>query len=255
MEVTDKTRADVKGGTLIDYGGHIRLLELAQVPKDFVEEFKSIKKFRIFNTNNLWIKLSAIERFVGQKVLQMEIIQNPKMLDDGRNVLQLETAAGAAIKHAAHAIGINVPRSRFLPVKGTSDLFLIMSNLYRQDQGTLVMSPLRVFDTVPLVKLGSEFRKVSQFLARFANIPDILELDHLTVTGDVTFGKNVVLKVRAAASRIGCGGAAAADSARPTGATQGTVIIVANYGDHIDIPAGAVFENQIVSGSLRILDH
>ena len=38
--------------------------------------------------------------------------------------------------------------------------------------------------------------QVQQFLARFENIPDMLELDHLTVSGDVTFGKNVSLKVR-----------------------------------------------------------
>ena len=31
MEVTDKTRADVKGGTLIQYEGKLRLLEVAQV--------------------------------------------------------------------------------------------------------------------------------------------------------------------------------------------------------------------------------
>ena len=31
MEVTDKTKADVKGGTLIDYEGQMRLLEIAQV--------------------------------------------------------------------------------------------------------------------------------------------------------------------------------------------------------------------------------
>ena len=31
MEVTDKTRADVKGGTLIQYDSHLRLLEAAQV--------------------------------------------------------------------------------------------------------------------------------------------------------------------------------------------------------------------------------
>lgn len=36
---------------------------------------------------------------------------------------------------------------------------------------------------------------------------------------------------------------------------QGTVIIIANHGDRIDIPAGAVLENKIVSGNLRILDH
>lgn len=31
MEVTDKTRADVKGGTLVGYEGRLRLLEIAQV--------------------------------------------------------------------------------------------------------------------------------------------------------------------------------------------------------------------------------
>lgn len=36
MEVTDKTRADVKGGTLVNYEGKLRLLEMAQVPKDHV---------------------------------------------------------------------------------------------------------------------------------------------------------------------------------------------------------------------------
>ena len=38
--------------------------------------------------------------------------------------------------------------------------------------------------------------KVHSFLERFQTIPDILELDHLTVSGDVTFGKGVILKVR-----------------------------------------------------------
>ena len=36
MEVTDKTKADVKGGTLIEYDGGIRLLEIAQVPAEHV---------------------------------------------------------------------------------------------------------------------------------------------------------------------------------------------------------------------------
>lgn len=46
MEVTDKTRADVKGGTLIEYDDRLMLLEIAQVPKDYVDEFKSVSKFR-----------------------------------------------------------------------------------------------------------------------------------------------------------------------------------------------------------------
>ena len=59
MEVTDKTKADVKGGTLIDYDGTIRLLEVAQVPNEHIEDFKSVRKFKIFNTNNLWVNLKG----------------------------------------------------------------------------------------------------------------------------------------------------------------------------------------------------
>jgi len=117
-----------------------------------------------------------------------------------------------------------------LPVKMTSDLLLVMSNLYSLDNGSLCMSNKRMFASTPLVKLGGkEFKKVKDFLIRFGSIPDMLELDHLTVSGDVTFGKGVSLR--------------------------GTVIIIANHGDRIDIPAGAVLENKIVSGNLRILDH
>uniref|UniRef100_A0A914X1B1 UTP--glucose-1-phosphate uridylyltransferase n=1 Tax=Plectus sambesii TaxID=2011161 RepID=A0A914X1B1_9BILA len=160
MEVTDKTRADVKGGTLIQYEDRLMLLEIAQVPKDFVDEFKSVSKFRIFNTNNLWAKLSAIKRLVESNAIDLEVIVNPKHLASGLNVIQLETAAGAAIKNFKGACGINVPRSRFLPVKKTSDLLLLMSNLYDIDGGNLTLSALRSFPTTPLVKLGSSFDKV-----------------------------------------------------------------------------------------------
>lgn len=230
MEVTDKTHADVKGGTLVKYENHVRLLEIAQVPKAHVDEFKSVKKFKIFNTNNLWISLAEIKRLIDSRALDMEIIVNSKHLDSGLDIIQLETAVGSAMKNFSGALGINVPRSRFLPVKKTSDLLLVMSNLYSLQNGTLTMNPLRSFPTVPLVKLGdSHFSKVRDFLSRFASIPDLVELNHLTVSGDVTFGNGVSLK--------------------------GTVIIIANHGERIDIPSGAILENKIVSGNLRILDH
>merc|ERR1719431_217706 len=178
MEVTDKTRADVKGGTLIQYEGKLRLLEAAQVPKEHEEDFKSVKKFNVFNTNNLWISLPAIQRVVDEHTLDMEIIVNPKQLNGSVNVYQLETAVGAAMKCFDKASGINVPRSRFLPVKKTSGLLLVMSNLYSLDHGSLIMSPKRMFPSTPLVKLGdNHFKKVSDFLSRFGSIPDLLELD------------------------------------------------------------------------------
>lgn len=58
MEVTDKTKADVKGGTLINYEGNVRLLEIAQVPSDHVEDFKSVRKFKIFSESTS-LSLSA----------------------------------------------------------------------------------------------------------------------------------------------------------------------------------------------------
>ena len=36
---------------------------------------------------------------------------------------------------------------------------------------------------------------------------------------------------------------------------KGTVIVIANHGDRIDIPAGSCLENKIVSGNMRIMDH
>ncbi|KAJ3101870.1 UTP-glucose-1-phosphate uridylyltransferase [Phlyctochytrium planicorne] len=229
MEVTDKTKADIKGGTIIDYGGQVRLLEIAQVPAEHVDDFKSIKKFKIFNTNNLWVNLRAIKRLLDDSAFNMEIIENLKTTEGGEKVIQLETAVGASIKHFNGAHGVNVPRSRFLPVKSTSDLFLITSDLYSLHHGELIMNPKRQFGGIPVVKLGDHFKKVGHFLSRFKSPPHILELDHLTVSGDVAFGSDVVLR--------------------------GTVIVVANHGARIDIPSGAILDDKVVSGNLRILDH
>lgn len=139
MELTDKTKADVKGGTIIDYEGQVRLLEIAQVPSEHVEDFKSIRKFAYFNTNSIYVHLpvralhsvvflgstditylQALKRIMSSEGLELDIIINPKVADDGTAVIQLETAIGAAIKHFKNAHGVNVPRSRFLPVRRMS---------------------------------------------------------------------------------------------------------------------------------------
>lgn len=75
-----------QGGTLIQYEGKLRLLEIAQVPKAHVDEFKSVSKFKIFNTNNLWISLPAIKRLQEQNAMDMEIIVNPKVSEEELNI-------------------------------------------------------------------------------------------------------------------------------------------------------------------------
>lgn len=53
---------------------------------------------------------------------------------------------------------------------------------------------------MPLVKLGDHFAHIQDYLERVPNgIPDILQLEHLTVAGDVIFGANVTLKVQSVA--------------------------------------------------------
>ena len=79
MEVTAKTRSDVKGGTLIQYNNALRLLEIAEVPKEHEDDFKSITKFKVFNTNNLWARLTAIDHLVKEGGLSMSIIVNKKV--------------------------------------------------------------------------------------------------------------------------------------------------------------------------------
>lgn len=76
-------------------------------------------------TYSLWVSLRAIKRVMDNDGMDLEIIVNNKVADNGEAVIQLETAVGAAVKHFDRAIGINVPRSRFLPVKSCSDLLLI----------------------------------------------------------------------------------------------------------------------------------
>ncbi|CAI8030193.1 UTP--glucose-1-phosphate uridylyltransferase, partial [Geodia barretti] len=122
--------------------------------------------------------------------------------------------------------GINVPRSRFLPVKKTSDLLVVMSNLFQLRDGTLVQNPARLYPELPLVKLGEHF-----FMKRFHCTASVSLFDLQSFTY-IQPGLNSLVCV----------------------VTQGTVIIIANHGDRIDIPSGAMLENKIVSGNLRILD-
>lgn len=231
MEVTDKTRADIKGGTLIDYEDKLSLLEIAQVPSDKKNEFTSVRKFKIFNTNSVWINLKKLKNLLKEKKLVLDVIENKKNVDGiDEQVIQLETAMGAAIKYFPNAVGMIVPRSRFLPVKTCSDLFLIRSNLYTEKNGYLSLSSKRMFNSPPLVKLlGKKYKNIESFEQMFKTIPDVLELDHLTVSGNITFGRNVSLK--------------------------GTVIIIADDKSTIHIPDGAILEDNILYGNLPTIEH
>jgi UTP--glucose-1-phosphate uridylyltransferase len=172
----------------------------------------------------------VFEAFLGgpTALTTMDLIVNQKKLD-GKPVIQLETAAGSAIKCFQNPQALVVPRSRFIPVKNTNDLFLVRSNLYVLEGWRISFNPLRQLDVLPRVRFGHRFQSVEDFLLRVPSNIDVIDLDHLTVSGDVWFGNHVVLR--------------------------GAVIIIAELGERIDIPDHTVLENKIVTGHIRVLDH
>ncbi len=196
MEVTPKTAADVKGGTLVRRGGRLELLEIAQVPEEHVAEFQDVDTFPVFNTNNLWIDLAALAERLGQGALDLPLIVNRKEVA-GEAVVQLETAMGAAIGSFERAAGLVVDRRRFAPVKTTDDLVVRRSDLYVPGaQSPLEPSPARDPSLgPPVIRLDPAYYKsVPDLDLRIPHPLGLIEARSLEVRGDVRFGKDVAVK-------------------------------------------------------------
>lgn len=201
MEVCDRTAADRKGGHLARLaGGRLVLRESAQCADDDADAFQDIELHRYFNTNNLWLDLEALAQALDRRdgVLGLAMIRNRKTVDprdaSSPAVYQLETAMGSAIEVFEGAEALRVPRSRFAPVKTTSDLLAVRSDDYVLDDGyRIVPSPARVGEAA-VVELDPRFyRLIDQFEARFAaGVPSLVGCDRLRVRGDVHFGGEVV---------------------------------------------------------------
>ncbi len=183
MEVVEKTLQDVKGGTLINYNERINLLEVAQVPKEHLNEFYDIKTFKYFNTNNIWLNLDMLNDDIN-----MEVIYNPKKLTDGTEIIQLEVAMGSAIKSFENSSIIVVNRNRFKPVKKCQDLFLLQSGLYELDDAFNLICKV---DNLPLIKFSDNYKKLNDFQKAFPNgIPKINNLKSLIVNSFRIFDEN-----------------------------------------------------------------
>ncbi|HYN91026.1 MAG TPA: UTP--glucose-1-phosphate uridylyltransferase [Thermoleophilaceae bacterium] len=203
-EVVDRTEGDRKGGHLArrrDDGGLV-LRETAQVPDEDQDAFEDIERHRFFNCNNIWVNLRALERALEERggVLGLPMIVNRKTVDpadpSSPEVLQLETAMGAAIGVFDGAGAVHVPRSRFAPVKTTSHLLVVRSDAYElAEDWTVQLASGR--DAAPLVELSAEFKLLRDFEERFpAGPPSLVEAERLEVEGDVRFGRDVRVRGR-----------------------------------------------------------
>jgi UTP--glucose-1-phosphate uridylyltransferase len=203
MEVTDRTEADRKGGhlALLRAGGHV-LRETAQTPEEDLAALQDITRHRYVNTNNLWIDLRALDSVLRERggVLGLPLIVNRKTVDPGDKstpeVFQLETAMGAAIGVFDGAQPVRVPRQRFSPVKTTEDLLALRSDAYvLAEDARVELAPARD-GRPPVVNLdGDHYKLLRDFEARFPEgAPSLVGCERLTVSGDVTFGRGVVVR-------------------------------------------------------------
>ena len=194
-EMCRRTPADVKGGHLAvrKSDGRIILRDTAQTPGDQMHYFTDQFRHPFFHTNNLWFDLKVLRDTLAERggILGLPLIKNSKTVDPADSsstpVIQLETAMGAAVEAFEGATAIEVPRSRFLPVKTTNDLLLVRSDVYEvDDDGLLRMVPERACT----VNLDPRFyKKIQDFEARFpGGVPSIKDARSLTVDGDWTFG-------------------------------------------------------------------
>ena len=204
-EVTERTEADKKGGhiaVLKETGGLI-LRETAQTPDEDMDAFTDVDRHPYFHVNNLWVDLDALDRLLRERdgVVGLPMIVNEKTVDPSDSssppVYQLETAMGAAIGVFEGARAIRVPRSRFVPVKKTSDLLVLRSDAYALGDGARI-ELARGRSSPPLVELDDEhYKLLGDFDARFpAGPPSLAEADRLEVVGDVRFGRGVTVRGR-----------------------------------------------------------
>jgi len=204
MEVVEGTAADRKGGHIARRieDATMVLRETAQTPPEDQDSFRDYRRWRYYNTNNLWVDLKLLEETLTRHhgVLQLPLIVNPKTVDprdpSSPAVVHLESAMGAAISSFAGARILRVPRSRFIPVKTTDDLLVLRSDVYSLTTDLLVQPVAARANDLPLVELDPKYYKLlDDFEAHFpAGPPSLIDAKRLRVQGDVTFGGDVVVR-------------------------------------------------------------
>lgn len=198
IEAVRRTASDRKGGhfarRLAD--GRLVLRETAQTLPADQTALADLDRHRFTSTNNLWIDLHALRDTLDQRdgILGLPLIRNVKHLDPADSttpeVVQIETAMGAAIEVFDGAQLIEVGRDRFIPVKTTNDLLVLRSDVY--EIGT-DFGLSQVATEVPYIDLdAAHYKLVGEFDKRFPEgAPSLQKAESLRIEGDWTFGHGV----------------------------------------------------------------
>lgn len=197
IEAVRRTPSDRKGGHFARRKSDDRIVlrETAQTLKRDQDALQDLDRHQFTSTNNLWFDLERMRLELQRRdgVLGLPLIRNLKNVDPADpkspEVIQIESAMGAAIEMFADSRTIEVERDRFVPVKTTNDLLVLRSDVY--DLGAdYVLKPQ--VDEVPFVDLDSHFTWVKDFDKRFAHgAPSLKDAASLRVQGDWSFGEKV----------------------------------------------------------------
>jgi UTP--glucose-1-phosphate uridylyltransferase len=197
IEAVRRTASDRKGGHFArrKSDGRIVLRETAQTSKEDLSALADLDRHRFCSTNNLWFDLRAMSEALDARrgILGLPLIRNVKTVDPADastpEVIQVETAMGAAIEVFEGARTIEVGRNRFVPVKTTNDLLVLRSDVYDVG-GDFVLDPQA---QPPYVELDPAYYKlVPDFERRFPQgAPSLRQASSLTINGDWTFGAKV----------------------------------------------------------------
>jgi UTP--glucose-1-phosphate uridylyltransferase len=205
IEAVRRTPSDRKGGHFArrTSDGRLVLRETAQTLDEDKEALADLSRHRFASTNNLWLDLEALRDELERRngILGLALIKNTKTVDPSDpgspEVIQIESAMGAAIEVFDGAELVEVERSRFIPVKTTNDLLVLRSDCYRlTDQHHLELED--GVSSVPFVDLDPRFYKlVHLFDERFPDgAPSLRGAEELVVHGDWTFGTGVTVRGR-----------------------------------------------------------
>ena len=200
VEVATRTYADRKGGHIVrdKSTGRLMLREMSQVHAGDKSAAMDIARHPYFNTNSIWVRIDALKRKLAEfdGVLPLPVIHNHKTVDptdpESTEVVQLETAMGAAIALFDGAICVQVDRMRFLPVKTTNDLFIMRSDRFHLTDWYEMVDGNYIFPDVDLDE--RYYKNINDFDERFPySVPSLAAANSVTIQGDWTFGENVAL--------------------------------------------------------------
>ena len=132
--------------------------------------------------------------------IDLPLIVNRKNINpvdsESTKVIQIEVAMGAAIQCFKDSTVIEVPRTRFSPVKSCEDLFALRSDAYHLGENFQIQLIPERLNVPPIVRLNDGAYKNYQSFEKMTNlgVPSLKNCESIHVNGPLSFSSNLEFK-------------------------------------------------------------